>query len=416
MVVSLPHWDSFDFRVQASRVFLALAFAELYSENLDGRQIGADDLRRGRTLLARFPGSKPRQVIYPHALEDYFCGISGVLFLGQNGYEPLLAHELRELGLATRETGPGWVLAGPPPHPAQTRWLDDLCFPHFTLLLPQEIRSDSVNALAQQLAQFFFESLRGEAIGETWHCVFLSAAELPGLGRRVAAVEKAFNEILKKKLARVARLATPVLPPGRGCIRGLIVYFADFGRIFAAREVWRGGQRRMSDDPLAPSRSYLKVEEAYVVMGREPAPGETVCDLGASPGGWSYSAARRGARVLAVDNGPLKGGALDNALIEHRREDAFRYAPPAGRVFNWMFCDLVEEPHHVLKDLVTPWLEAGWCRRFVVNFKFGRTDALALLREARAAGSPLVLHAKDLNIRHLYHDREEFTITGEVQR
>ena len=337
-----------------------------------------------------------------------------MLFLGQHGYELLLARELREIGLATPETGSGWVLAGQPLRNAQTRWLDDLCFPHFTLLLPQEIRGDSVNALAQRLAQLFFESLHGEAIEGTWHCVFLSAAELPGLARRVAAVEKTFNELLRKKLARIARLATPVLPPGRGCTRGLIVYFADFGRIFASREVWRGGQRRMAYDPLAPSRSYLKIEEAYVVIGREPAPGESVCDLGASPGGWSYSAAKRGARVVAVDNGPLKGGALDNALIEHRRGDAFRYAPPAGRAFDWMFCDLLEEPHHVLENLIGPWLKGGWCRRFVVNLKFGRTDALALLREVRVAGSPFALHAKDLYIRHLYHDREEFTIMGEV--
>ena len=45
-------------------------------------------------------------------------------------------------------------------------------------------------------------------------------------------------------------------------------------------------------------------------MGLEPMPGERVCDLGAAPGGWSYSAAKRGASVVAVDNGPLKGGAL----------------------------------------------------------------------------------------------------------
>jgi len=340
-----------------------------------------------------------------------------VLFLGRHGFEPLLARELQETGLATRETGSGWVLAGPAtPGDAQTQRLDGLCFPHFTLLTPQEIRGESVNTLAQQVARFFFESVRGEEIDGTWPCVFFGAAERPGLGRRVAAVEKIFNELLKKKLARVARLAAPVLPPGRGHTRGLIVYFADFGRIFVSREVWRGGQRRVADDPLAPSRSYLKVEEAYVVMGREPAPGESVCDLGAAPGGWSYSAARRGAQVLAVDNGPLKGGALDNALIEHRREDAFRYAPPAGRVFDWMFCDLVEEPHHVLEDLVGPWLTDGWCRRFVVNFKFGRTDALALLREARAADSPFALHSKELCIRHLYHDREEFTVMGEVRR
>jgi 23S rRNA (cytidine2498-2'-O)-methyltransferase len=339
-----------------------------------------------------------------------------MLFLGQHGFESLLVGELREAGLVIQETGSGWVLAGPARDNARIGWLDHLCFPQFAMSMPQEMRGDSVNDLAHRVAQFFFESLRGERIEGTWPCVFLNAAEQPGLGRRVAAVEKAFHDLLKKKLARIASLTTPVPPPGRDNTRGLFVYFADFGRIFVSREMWRGGQRRMADDPLAPSRSYLKIEEAYVVMGREPTPGETVCDLGASPGGWSYSAARRGARVVAVDNGPLKGGALDNALIEHRREDAFKYAPPSGRVFDWMFCDLVEEPHRVLAGLVSPWLTGGWCRRFVVILKFGRTDALALVREMRACGSPFALHARDFCIRHLYHNREEFTIMGELRK
>ena len=53
----------------------------------------------------------------------------------------------------------------------------------------------------------------------------------------------------------------------------------------------------MADNPAAPSRSYLKIEEAYGILGREPAQGETVADLGAAPGGWSFSAAKRGAKV-----------------------------------------------------------------------------------------------------------------------
>jgi 23S rRNA (cytidine2498-2'-O)-methyltransferase len=150
------------------------------------------------------------------------------------------------------------------------------------------------------------------------------------------------------------------------------------------------------------------------VLGVEPQPGETVVDLGAAPGGWSYSAARRGAQVLAVDNGPLKGGALGHPRIEHRREDAFGFRPVPGGTFDWLFCDLVEEPHHVLRNLVAPWLAQGWCRRFVVNLKFGRTDPLALLKELRAADSPFVRHAAAFRIRHLYHDREEFTVVGSV--
>ena len=171
----------------------------------------------------------------------------------------------------------------------------------------------------------------------------------------------------------------------------------------------------MADDALAPSRSYLKVEEAYGIIGREPMPTEAVCDLGAAPGGWSYSAAKRGARVVAVDNGPLKGGALGHPRINHLTDDAFRYSPPPGEAFDWLFCDMVEEPHHVLRSVVEPWLSGRWCRRFVINFKLGRVEPIALLQELRSAESPLTRHATGVLIRHLYHDRDEVTVTGEVK-
>lgn len=338
-----------------------------------------------------------------------------MLFLCQHGYESLLERELMADGLTVGETGPGWAGAEALPGDAVPCSIDELCFPHLTFLAPREIRGESVNALAQQLADYFLASLRGEKIEAAWPCVFLEAAEVPGLGRRTSSVEKAFHELLAKKLRRLARLATTDLPRGSGATRGLFVFFADFGRAFVGRDAWRGGQRRMADDPLAPSRSYLKIEESFVVLGREPAAGETVCDLGAAPGGWSYSAAKRGARVVALDNGPLKGGALDHPLIEHRREDAFRFAPAEGVVFDWMFCDLVEEPHHVLESLVAPWLQRRWCRRFVIILKFGRTDPLALLREVRAPDSVFSRCAQHVRIRHLYHDREEFTLVGEIR-
>ena len=336
-----------------------------------------------------------------------------MLFICQHGYEALLERELASAGLLVRERGPGWAAVEGADKIVQS--LDEFCFASLTLLAPRELKGESVNQLAQQLAEFLFESLRGERLEAAWPCVFQLVPEVPGLGRRASGVEKAFGELLQKKLARVARLAVPELPRGPGRVRGLFVFFADFGRVFVAREAWLGGQRRMADDERAPSRSYLKIEEAYVVLGREPQPDETVCDLGAAPGGWSFSAAKRGARVVAVDNGPLKGGALDHPLIKHRREDAFKFTPKDGEVFDWLFCDLVEEPHHVMQNIVTPWLGRGWCRRFVVNLKFGHVDSLALLAEIRAKGSPFDEHADNLRIRHLYHDREEITLVGTVR-
>ena len=75
---------------------------------------------------------------------------------------------------------------------------------------------------------------------------------------------------------------------------------------------------------------------------------------------------------------------------------------------------MVEEPHHVLRDSVEPWLARRWCRRFVVNLKFGRVDAIGLLRELRSPLAAWRAPVNDLRIHHLYHDREEFTLVGEV--
>ena len=331
-----------------------------------------------------------------------------MLLTCQAGFETLLAQELASVGAVVLEQGPGW---------ARTEGAvayESLAFPHTTFLEPVEVKGEAVNALAQRIAEYFLTSLRGERIDATWPNVWFGPAELVGLGRRISAVEAACGEVLKKKLSRVAKLALAERPRGVGLARGLFVFFTDFGRAFVAREAWCHGQRRMADDDLAPSRSYLKVEEAYVVLGRQPVAGETVCDLGAAPGGWSYSAAKRGARVIAVDNGPLKGGALDHPLIEHRREDAFKFSPEPGTPFDWLFCDLVEEPHHVLQHLIGPWLERRWCRRFVINLKFGRVDPVALLAELRAPGSAFGAMGAHCFVRHLYHDREEFTVVGEL--
>lgn len=335
-----------------------------------------------------------------------------MLLRGQPGFEDLLAGEARALGLPVSAQGGGWVAVTPGPAFAPSTL--DLCFAYAAHLAPVELAGDSVNALATRLLDHFLATARDERFDAPWPCVFTTAAGLDGLGRRADAVATAFGELLKKRMGRVARLAIDDLPRAPGPVHGFFVHFIDFKKALVSRDLVLGGQRRMADDPLAPSRSYLKIEEAFAVLGREPAPGELVVDLGAAPGGWSYSAAKRGARVIALDNGPLKGGALDNPLIEHRRADAYGHRPGPGEHADWMFCDLVDDPHHVLRNLVTPWLENAWCSRFVVILKFGRVDALALLREVRAPDSVFSRRAPGTRVRHLYHDREEFTLVGEL--
>ena len=68
----------------------------------------------------------------------------------------------------------------------------------------------------------------------------------------------------------------------------------------------------------------------------------------------------------------------------------------------------------MLQSIVRPWVAGGWCRRFVISLKFGRVDPIALLGELRAADSPFAGNASGVRILHLYHDREEFTVTGTI--
>ena len=308
------------------------------------------------------------------------------------GYEKFLAIELPE---KPEKTGPGWVL-GPD-------GVGELCFAHLSLRDPVEVSGKSVNAIAWAIADRFMETARDERFDHPWPFC-LESAGVDGLNRRAKSVTEECGERLRGRMSRVAKLAAPGRP-APGPARGLFAYMTGFDQAYVSRDAFAGGQRRMADDPQAPSRSYLKAEEAYGIIGREPAAGETVVDLGAAPGGWSYSAARRGALVTAVDNGPMKGGGLHPGIV-HRAEDAFTFRPE--KPVDWLFCDMVEDPERIAA-LVERWLREGWCRRLIVNLKFGRTDPIPLLRRAEM----LRKSCPDLKARHLFHDREEFTLVGE---
>lgn len=306
----------------------------------------------------------------------------------QPGYETYL---LKELNAAPLTRGSGWAQTAP------VR-ADEACFPHFSLKDDTLLTGATARTAAQALVDYFLSSSRGEVYEAPWPLVVEGGGE-EGAARRANTVQELFLELARKRMSRVMKLAAPGRPAA-GAHRGLFAFFTGLDRLSVSREALFGGQRRMADDPQAPSRSYLKAEEAYAVLGGGPSPGDFVTDLGAAPGGWSYSAAKRGATVLAVDNGPLKGGALSHPLITHRAQDAFKLAPQRT---DWLLCDMLEDPSRVL-ELVERWLAAGACRRLVVNLKFGRLDPLPLIRRAKN------LPCRGLKVRHLYHDREELTI------
>jgi len=328
------------------------------------------------------------------------------LHLARAGFNRFLGREASDAGLPIIAQGPTWVLT-----PAADM---EFCFAYLGMIDAAEFRGDSVNLAAKSLLDYFLKSCADEKFVNPWSLQFRADETVAGLTRRATAVERTFKDALVKRLARVAKLARPQVEPPIGRQRGLFVFWTNFYTMMVCREAILGGQRRMADDPGAPSRSYLKLEEAYGVLGREPQAGEKVVDLGAAPGGWSFSAAKHGASVLALDNGPLKGAALDHPLIRHEQSDAFRYVPETDEPCDWLLCDVVDEPDKVLA-LLERWVTQRGCRRFVVNFKFGHTDPLPLLRQALSPKGVLGRSCVNLRARHLFHDREEFTLVGELR-
>ena len=176
---------------------------------------------------------------------------------------------------------------------------------------------------------------------------------------------------------------------------------------------WPMGIPRLKLPRAAPSRSTLKLDEALQVLlsARERErwlrPGMRAVDLGAAPGGWTWQLVRRHLQVVAVDNGALAPTLLESGLVEHRREDGFRFRP--RRSVDWLVCDMVEQPIRIAR-LSADWLARGDCRHCIVNLKLPMkrrfqevTRCLAEIRE-RCGALPL-----RLRVRQLYHDREEVT-------
>jgi 23S rRNA (cytidine2498-2'-O)-methyltransferase len=173
---------------------------------------------------------------------------------------------------------------------------------------------------------------------------------------------------------------------------------------------------RQSMPAEAPSRSTMKLAEAIEAFmdrseqARLLRQGMQAVDLGAAPGGWTWQLVKRGIRVTAVDNGPMKGALINHPLVQHLRQDGFKYAP--RKAVDWLVCDMVEKPSRIA-TLIGNWFAAGWCRQAIFNLKLPMKQRVAALDSA-LGGIRKRLDEEGINYRmiakQLYHDREEVTV------
>ncbi|MGR8933060.1 MAG: 23S rRNA (cytidine(2498)-2'-O)-methyltransferase RlmM [Gammaproteobacteria bacterium] len=178
---------------------------------------------------------------------------------------------------------------------------------------------------------------------------------------------------------------------------------------------WLMGIPRLKFPVGAPSRSTLKLEEAFLTFltaeQRETLlrPGLTAVDLGAAPGGWTWQLVKYGLQVTAVDNGAMDRQLMASGAVEHVRADGFRYRPEQS--VDWLVCDIVEQPSRIAA-LMGRWLASGWCRQAIFNLKLPmlkRYEEVQRCREILEHALSGTAFAGKVRFKQLYHDREEVT-------
>jgi 23S rRNA (cytidine2498-2'-O)-methyltransferase len=151
-----------------------------------------------------------------------------------------------------------------------------------------------------------------------------------------------------------------------------------------------GEVRFLEDRTGPPSRAYLKLWEAFTLIGRRPSAGEICLDLGASPGGWTWALQKLGAQVISVDKALLDPAVAALPGVAQLRYSAFALDPAAIGPVDWLFSDVVCYPARLLR-LVRRWLEAGRAQNFLCTIKFqGATDHQTVRAYAEVPGSRLL--------------------------
>ena len=288
--------------------------------------------------------------------------------------------------------------------------------------LPQAcaLRGASVAALAEQAYAQVEAAVDGAGGPFTLHAFALTGAD-PRLHSRAELVGAETLALLRQRRRRASRGYQAEAAPTFGALALVIQLLlldreGGFVSVAPPRSLarggwqlapWAGGVAPVADDRRPPSRAYRKLEEAFHWMADQPQAGDLCVDLGGAPGGWSYTALKRGARVIAVDRSPLAPELLRDRRLTMIEGNAFTYEPTEP--VDWLLSDVVCEPPRALA-LIEHWVSRRACRKLVVTVKFKGRDGyefLTTVRDALAA-APLA-HAR---IKHLVHNKNEVTVMG----
>lgn len=298
-------------------------------------------------------------------------GYDGSLYFLRDELLPEFRDELRQKSLKAEEIAPGAYFG---PGVQRLYWVLDY-WP------VRRLKFVSVSDGAKQLRR----------LGKRWVYV---GAQAFRRGQLVA------DELRVKPLKQ---LAFPVEADDRAC-GAFTLASADeiFWTDAPLKARFAGGKIRFNEDRTGPpSRAYLKLQEALTLAGINLSATDTVLDLGATPGGWSYVAAQAGAQVEMIDRSPPDERLFKRfARLSFRRGDGLNPSHELLASATVLLSDMACEPAKLL-DAVQAWLALPNVRAMVCTLKFhGLSDKKLLERFAAVTGA---------EIYHLWYNGHEVT-------
>ncbi len=333
------------------------------------------------------------------------------LLLCRAGSEEDATAELLEYhGISAQRGGSGLLLLPPGKLPPEALVFERQRMPSARLIPMEERQSPSAEAVEAVWATWAQEAM-------PWglHLIALDEEE-GGLATRLQGVARELLRGGEKRhagLGKWERKAEKLFVGNKGLVLQWLLgreglWFSSAAPSALTSPV-PGGRYRMRMDPDAPSRSYLKMEESLLRLGIEPQENETVIDLGAAPGGWTYAFAKRGCRVTAIDNGPLRLTAACVRRVEHLHLDGLSYQLPRHLPpVDWLVGDMLIPPGKAF-GVLKYWVGGKHCRRLIFNIKLPQEQPMPAL-------APILdwLRPRGLSVRQLYHDRREVTVFGSI--
>lgn len=153
-----------------------------------------------------------------------------------------------------------------------------------------------------------------------------------------------------------------------------------------------GDYQFIEDKHNPPNRAYLKLWEALSLLGRYPTPSETVYDLGASPGGWTYVMQSFGASVTAVDKASLLPRIAKLPNVSFLQQSAFALEPLSiTKPIDWLLCDVACYPER-LYELTLKWIASEKVKQMIFTIKLQGETNLEIIQKFQEIPGARVVH------------------------